>query len=61
MNKRNKHIVKFLLTELKLCIPYRMLISSKGGAPKDGNEHILPTCLQVKTLEGASLYSRVRI
>jgi hypothetical protein len=36
MNKRSKHISKFLLIELKPCVPCRISISSKGGVPKSG-------------------------
>jgi hypothetical protein len=31
MDKISKNTDKFLLVELKLCVSYRMLISSKGG------------------------------
>ena len=39
MNKIMKHIVNFLLTESKSCVPYRMSISSKGGALGKGQGH----------------------
>ena len=42
MNKRSKHIVKFLLTESKSCT-FRMLISSKGEESGKGQGQVTPT------------------